>query len=141
MAAVCRRTWADIRLVRRDGHRIAAEVAYLASRCSTASRLSARPRRVGKSGSVGPPRRSASQTRRVDTVPAIKGVIRFFRPFPRQLTCGAVAKMEIAASQPDEFGGTQTGLDAKEEERIVAPTGPRGAVWAGEQGSHLLAAE
>ena len=73
MAAVWRRTWAEIRLVRKEGQPCAAKVAYLASRCSTASRLRARPCWVGKRGSEGLPARSASQTAELRYPTARKG--------------------------------------------------------------------
>jgi hypothetical protein len=67
---------------------------HVRGRCSTASRLSARPRRVGKSASAGRPARSrsASQIRNVATMLAIKGVIRSFRPLPWQLTFGPLPR-------------------------------------------------
>ena len=42
-----------------------------------------------------------------------------------------IAKMDVAAGQSGEFGGTQSGLDGEDEKRMIAPPSPRGAVGAG----------
>src|SRR5947208_3284974 len=45
--------------------------------------------------------------------------------------------MHIHTGQPDEFGGTEPGLNAQEEHRMVTLAGPGGAVWAGQEGLNL----
>src|SRR5437868_4783775 len=49
--------------------------------------------------------------------------------------------MKITAGQPNELGGAQPGLDGQLQERMVAPPGPRGTFWAGQQRSNLRASE
>ncbi len=92
IAAVCRSTCGLTVLVAIDGHASAAVVVCSASRRWSASRLSARPVRVGNAGSSGCPARSVSQARRTATVCLVSGVMRCLRPFPRQLTCGPVPR-------------------------------------------------
>ena len=81
--------WGEIFFSRRVGHDAAAIAAYRATRRCSASRLSGVPRRVTNSGSLGRPARSASQACRTVPVAAVSGVIRRFRPLPRQLTWAA----------------------------------------------------
>ena len=70
--------------------------AWWATRRSSASSDSGWPRRVGNSGSVGLPARSAVQTRRTATVPAVSGVMRSLRPLPWQLTCAPAPRCTSA---------------------------------------------
>src|SRR6266702_4414221 len=80
MAAVCRRVCGVTCFPRSDGQAAQAVAVYLARRCSTASRLSRAPVRVGNSGSSGTPGCSVSQPRNTRTVSVVSGVARSLRP-------------------------------------------------------------
>ena len=133
IAVVWRSTWSVTFLAVSDGQARAAIGRYLARRCSSASRLSCRPRLVGNSGLVGSPARSFSQVVRVATVPLVSGVTRSLRPLPWQLRCAAGAEVQIAAAEPDQLGGSQPGLDGEQQEGVVAAADPGRLVWGGEQ--------
>ncbi len=84
MAQVCRRTCGVIVFSFNDGQRLAAAVAYLATRASTASVLSGDPRLLGKSASSGAPARSCSHAESVVAVVAVvavSGMQRSFGPY------------------------------------------------------------
>jgi len=83
IAAVCLGTCGVTFLARIDEQRSAAAAACLVRRCSSASRLSARPWLVGNTGSCGRPSRSVSQARSILVVVLVSGVILCFRPLPR----------------------------------------------------------
>ncbi len=92
--------WGETFFSCRAGQDLAAAAVYLAMRCSRASRLSGVPRRVMNSGSAGRPPRSASQPARTAVVAVVSGVIRCFRPFPRQLTCAPVPRCTSPMVRP-----------------------------------------
>jgi hypothetical protein len=123
-------------LLRRVGQCCWAAVACLQTSSATASRLSALPRLVGKSGSVGSPRRSCSQTRRTAAVCVVSGVQRCLRPLPLQRRWAPVL-----AAEPGQLGDAQAGLEGDQQECVVATTDPAAAVGCGEQGVDLFAAE
>ena len=66
--------------------------AWTATRWARASRLSGPPRLVTNSGLSGPPPVSFVHMRRTPLVPAVNGVMRCFRPLPRQLTWAAAPR-------------------------------------------------
>jgi hypothetical protein len=45
--------------------------------------------------------------------------------------------VDVTASQSDQFGGPQSGLDGQQDQRVVAASGPGVAIGAGEQGVGL----
>ena len=69
--------------------RWAAVATCLASRSATASVDSLPPARLGNSGSGGEAWRSLSQSRSSLAVGRVSGMLRCFRPLPRQCTFGA----------------------------------------------------
>ena len=84
MAAACRRVCGVTVFVFKEGHVSPARATCRVTRRWKASALSCPPRELGKTGSAGPPARSASQALRTLTTSGFKGVHRIFRPFPRQ---------------------------------------------------------
>ena len=115
--------------------------AYLAIRRCRASRLSGVPRRVTNSGSLGRPPRSASQACRTVPVAAVSGVIRRFRPLPRQLTCAPGAQVHVAHGQAGELGGAEPGLAGQHQQGVVASPGPGAAVGRRQQRGDLFLGE
>ena len=102
-------------------------------RCSIASRLSGRPRRVGNSGSLGGRARSAEPVPQDGDGAVVSGVIRSLRPLPWQRDVRAGAEVHVGAGEADQFGDPQPGLDGEQQQRVVASAGPGGLVAGGEQ--------
>ena len=98
----------------------------VASRCASASRVSGRPVRVGKTRVSGVPARSTSHARRATTIVLVSGVIRCLRPFPQAIDVRSPREVQIRTAQPSELRGAQPGLDREREQGVVAATGPSG---------------
>ena len=71
-------------------------------------------------------------------MPVVSGVIRSLRPLPWQRTCAPVPRWTSAQGQAGQLGDPQPGLDGEQEQGVVAPPGPGGAVGGGEQRVDLV---
>jgi hypothetical protein len=61
--------------------------------------------------------------------------------FAKRAEVRAGAELHVAAGEPDQLGDAQPGLRGGQEQRVVAPSGPGGAVGALEQGLDLGGSE
>ena len=86
------RTWGETRLATSVGHRSASGCNVPRDREGDRVGAEARPRLVGKRGSLGTPPRSSSQPRSTATTCDVSGVERCLRPLPTQRTCGPVPR-------------------------------------------------
>src|SRR6266536_2594685 len=114
-------------------------VAYLVTSSATASRLSARPRLVGNSGSPGSPARSRIQAASTFAVERVRGVDRCLRPLPGAANVGSASELGVLAGEPAQFGDPHPRLDGDGEQRVVAAAGPAVPVRGSKEGAGLEA--
>jgi hypothetical protein len=141
MAQLCLSTCGWTRLSSSDAHCCAAVVTWVATRRSTASRLSRRPVRVGNSGSSGWPARSASQTPdRLGLRGEWDGALLASLALDVDVAAAGVER-DVAAVEREQLGDAQAGLEREDQHRAVAAAFPAVLGWRVDQRLGFLRGE
>src|SRR5258707_1031329 len=90
---------------------------------------------VGKSGSSSMPARSLSQTSSTLMISCRIGVQRCLRPFASDVRSGS--GHDVAAAQVDNLRYSEPCLEGHAENGVIAPPGPRGSIWRGQERIHF----